>query len=334
MKKSTLGFMTLFLIVSLLSACSSNQSHLEAEVDQLIEKRLNQEKDVTSLANHTITDKEVFVILKKDGFFKTIAKNLTPTLEKEGYHIHIEYSSDSNQRTKEEIEAIEEAISSKAEGIIISPGDNTALIDPLKRAQDQGIKIVLLDKNIDKNKAEEKGLSSLPYLHIDNETAFYNGVKSLKNLVKEPTEVLMLLGNQNSSIAVKRKTGALRAIGEIENLHIGIMEDGLWRLTKGYEITKKAFSKNPNIKIILSGNDNMALGALQYVEEAHLKNILITGFDGLPKAKEAVANGNFLYTIEQDAKDYAKKSAETMIKLMHNENVPEDITINTHIIKK
>ncbi|QZY54689.1 substrate-binding domain-containing protein [Crassaminicella profunda] len=334
MKKSTLGCILLFLIVFLLPACSSNQSNLDDEIDQLIEKRLNKEKSIESLAQRPITDKEVFVILKKDVFFKNIAKTLTPKLEKEGYNVHIQYSSDSDQRTKEEIEAIEEAISSKAEGIIISPGDSTSLIDSLKEAQDQGIKMVILDKEIDKTKSKEKGLSSLPYLHIDNETSFYNGVKSLENLIKEPTEVLMLLGNQNSSIAVKRKLGGLRAIEEIGNLHIASMEDGLWRLTNGYEITKKSFSKNPNIKVILSGNDSMALGALQYIEEANLKDVIITGFDGLPKAKESVKKGNFLYTIEQDAKDYAKKSAETIIKLMNKESVPEDIIIDTHIITK
>ncbi|WMJ79902.1 substrate-binding domain-containing protein [Clostridium sp. MB40-C1] len=331
MKKFVKLFVLLIAVV--LFGCSCGRGNLENDVDKFIQKRFS-DKDSTKGTGKEGNGKEVFAILKKDLFLQSVSKSLVKVMGNEGNKVTVRLASDTEDKIKEQIEAINEAIVCNAQAIIISPADDIALIDNLKKAQDGGIKIITMDSSVNTEVAKSKGLKMPPFLHIDNEKAFYDGVKSLGKTVTGPSEVLMILGDQNTIPGQKRKEGGLRALGEMSNLKISAMEDGKWGLKNGYDIAKKYISANPNIKVIICGNDQMALGAAQYTKEAKLMGITITGFDAVPDAKKAVAEGKLLYTIEQSAEGYAKNAQETIKKLINGENVQEDVIVGTSIINK
>ena len=51
---------------------------------------------------------------------------------------------------------------------------------------------------------------------------------------------------------------------------------------------------NPNVKGVISGNDEMALGAIAALKEAgKLKQVTVGGFDGSPDAVDAVKEGRW-----------------------------------------
>lgn len=60
------------------------------------------------------------------------------------------------------------------------------------------------------------------------------------------------------------------------------------------------------IEVVFCNNDDMALGAIQALENSGLtEKPLVVGIDGLPKALEAVKNGSMLGTIINDSKKQA-----------------------------
>jgi inositol transport system substrate-binding protein len=52
-------------------------------------------------------------------------------------------------------------------------------------------------------------------------------------------------------------------------------------------------------KVIVSANDDMALGAIEAVKGRNLKDIVIIGFDALPEALAKVQAGELTATVEQ-----------------------------------
>jgi erythritol transport system substrate-binding protein len=59
-------------------------------------------------------------------------------------------------------------------------------------------------------------------------------------------------------------------------------------------------SKNPDIKGVIAGNDEMALGAINALKEAKkLDQVKVLGFDGNQDAVDAVKSGEMVATVLQ-----------------------------------
>ena len=61
------------------------------------------------------------------------------------------------------------------------------------------------------------------------------------------------------------------------------------------------------IELILSNNDDMALGAADAIEKLEEESIAIVGIDGTPQGREAVDKGILLGTVVSEQKLYARK---------------------------
>ena len=60
---------------------------------------------------------------------------------------------------------------------------------------------------------------------------------------------------------------------------------------------------------MISGNDEMALGAIAALKEAgKLEGTIVGGFDGSPDAVEAVKNGEMAYTVLQPVAVFAEEA--------------------------
>ena len=75
---------------------------------------------------------------------------------------------------------------------------------------------------------------------------------------------------------------------------------------------------NPDIKGVISGNDEMALGAIAALKKAgKLKDVVVGGFDGSPDAVAAVKAGELAYTVLQPVAVFAAegvKQADNFIR--------------------
>src|SRR5690606_2608098 len=91
-----------------------------------------------------------------------------------------------------------------------------------------------------------------------------------------------------------------------------------WDRTQGYQKMQSLLQANPDIIGVISGNDEMALGAIAALKEAgKLEQVKVGGFDGSPDAVEAVKAGELQYTVLQPVAvfaDEAVRQADNFIK--------------------
>lgn len=80
-------------------------------------------------------------------------------------------------------------------------------------------------------------------------------------------------------------------------------------------------------ELILSNNDDMALGAVDAIDKLDKRSIAIVGIDGIPAGIEAVQQGKMLGTVVSDATVYANDIFLLSYALARKEPIPESLAM-------
>src|SRR5204862_8003456 len=114
--------------------------------------------------------------------------------------------------------------------------------------------------------------------------------------------IVELEGTTGAAPAIDRKKGFHEVIGKNADMKILSSQSGDFTRAKGKEVME-AFLKaeGKNINAVYAHNDDMALGAIQAIEEAGLKpgtDIIVVSIDGVKGAFEAMVAGKLNCTVE------------------------------------
>lgn len=325
---------------SLLVACSTKSDSIksEKEIESVIERNIIGEKDEGDKTNISKDRKTIVFIGKTEGdkFLNSISASVENVCKTKKYNFLRKTVKDSSQMVNEQKRILQELIVAKVDGIIIVPSSPTELIPILKKVKDANIPIVIVDSALDSNEAKKYGVSDIPFITIDSTKAEYDAVKFVVDKMKASKTVIkpiIIAGDLSGINAVQRRDGAIKILKENNVTPLGV-EDGKWRVSQGYKIANKYFKQFNDINLIVCGNDEMALGAFQCVDELNKKDVMILGFDAGKKALEYVKNGKMTLTVKQDSENIGKTAVETVIELMNGKKTTGVINIPTQILNK
>ncbi|EDS77407.1 putative transcriptional regulator, periplasmic binding protein of LacI family protein [Clostridium botulinum C str. Eklund] len=325
--------MLLFICI-ICSSCSSNVS--ENQVKSIIAESINKHNS-ENVSDDVTTNKKTIVFVGKsegDKFIEEIKKNIQKDCKEKEYNFISSNSKDSSQIVKYQKQTLQELAISKVDGIILAPASSTELVLEIKKIQEAKIPMVIIDTNIDENEAKKNGLEKIPFVTVDNEKSAYDETKLVINKMIEEKKIikpLIICGDLNSINAMERKDGTIKALAENSIQPVSI-EDGKWKISNGYNITKIQLQQYQDINLIICGNDEMALGANQYLQETNRGDIAIVGFDGSPRTIESIKKGQIKLTIKQDKKEIAKASLQSIINSIQGKSNLDIVNIKTDII--
>ncbi|GIN71396.1 LacI family transcriptional regulator [Bacillus sp. J14TS2] len=235
--------------------------------------------------------------------------------------------SDGQQKQENQIKALRSFIAQKVDVIALAPVVESGWETVLTEAKDAEIPVVLLDRGIE---VEDESLYT-SFIGSDFVLEGENAAEELINLIGEDVEtnIVELQGTVGASSANDRMEGFKNVIDQNDNYKIIKSQTGDFTRSNGKEVME-AFLKSDgdNIDAVYAHNDDMALGAIQAIEEYGLKpgeDIKIVSVDGIGDIFEAVAEGKSNIIVEcnpllgpqlaQAAKDLmAGKEIERWIK--------------------
>jgi len=114
--------------------------------------------------------------------------------------------------------------------------------------------------------------------------------------------IVELQGTVGSAPAIDRKAGFAEVMKTEPRLKIIRSQTGDFTRAKGKEVMEAFLkSEGKNITVLYAHNDDMAIGAIQAIEEAGLtpgKDILVVSIDGVRGAFEAMLQGKLNVTVE------------------------------------
>src|SRR5207245_9308428 len=118
---------------------------------------------------------------------------------------------------------------------------------------------------------------------------------------KGDVNIVELQGTVGSAPAIDRKVGFEEVLKSYPNFKITRSQTGDFTRAKGKEVMEAFLKADNKINVLYAHNDDMAIGAIQAIEEAGLKpgkDIVIVSIDAVKGAFEAMMAGKLNATIE------------------------------------
>jgi simple sugar transport system substrate-binding protein len=213
--------------------------------------------------------------------------------------------SDAQQKQENQIKAIRSFIAQKVDVIAFSPVVETGWEPVLREAKAAKIPVILSDRAVD-TKDDSLWVSFMGSDFVEEGRRAANwllGYAPVKDLAAKGTvNIVELQGTVGSAPAIDRKKGFEDVLKAHPNYKVIRSQTGDFTRAKGKEVME-AFLKaeGKNINVLYAHNDDMAIGAIQAIEEAGLKpgkDIVIVSIDAVKGAFEAMMAGKLNATIE------------------------------------
>jgi erythritol transport system substrate-binding protein len=207
--------------------------------------------------------------------------------------------------TNTESNLIDTAITNKSVAIILDPANASGSIGAVKKAIAANIPVFLVNAEIN-----EQGLAKAQLVSNNAQGAALGAEEWVKDVGQQGNYV-ELLGNPADNNAATRSNGYETVLSQYPGLVKVGSQVANWDRTQGHDKTQTLLQAHPDIIGLISGNDEMALGAIAALKEAgKLSSVKVGGFDGSPDAVAAIKAGEMQYTVLQPVAVFAAKAVD------------------------
>ncbi len=197
-----------------------------------------------------------------------------------------------------QIKALRSFIAQGVDGIILAPRTTTGWKPVLLEAEEAGIPVVLVDRNVDADPDLVVTFIGSDFVLEGEMTA----EQMIKDLGEGPLKVAELQGQPGADPTIDRAKGFRNVVDKYPKIEIILSQTGEFNRVKGKEVME-AFLKaeGENIDAVYAHNDDMAIGAIQAIEEYGLvpaKDIWIGSIDAVRDAFVAMVDKKLNVSVE------------------------------------
>jgi simple sugar transport system substrate-binding protein len=206
--------------------------------------------------------------------------------------------SDAQGNQQNQIAALRSFVAQRVDAIILAPQKTDGWEDILKEVKAAKIPVVLVDRGVSADPSLYATLIASDFVEEGRMAG-----KWLAEKTGGKANIAELQGTPGSDPANDRKKGFEEAIAKHPGMKIIMSQTGHFEGGKGKEVMQ-AFLKSPQgkeITDVYAHNDEMALGAVQAIEEAGLKpgkDIMVISIDGGKRALQAIIDGKINCAVE------------------------------------
>ncbi|BDU38318.1 D-ribose ABC transporter substrate-binding protein [Vibrio nigripulchritudo] len=217
-----------------------------------------------------------------------------------GYQANVSaHKGDTNTESK----LVDTAITNKSVAIILDPANADGSIGAVRKAVNAGIPVFLINAEIN-----QEGLAKSQLVSNNAQGAALGAMQWVES-VGESGKYVELFGAPSDNNAATRSNGFKTVLSQYPDLELAASDVANWDRTQGYNKMQSMLQSNPDIIGVISGNDEMALGAIAALKESgKLSKVKVGGFDGSPDAVDAVKAGELEYTVLQPVAVFAAES--------------------------
>jgi simple sugar transport system substrate-binding protein len=206
--------------------------------------------------------------------------------------------SDAQGKQENQIKAVRGFIAQGVDAIILAPVVETGWEPVLQEAKRAKIPVILVDRGI--KTSDESLFATL--IASDFVAEGRMAAEWLSKKTGGKANIIELQGTPGAAPAIDRKKGFEEGIKAHPEMKIVASQSGDFRRSGGKEVTE-ALLKGPgaNATAVYAHNDDMALGAIQALEEAGKKpgtDVIVVSIDGVKGAFEAMVAGKLNCTVE------------------------------------
>lgn len=216
------------------------------------------------------------------------------------------------QSIEEQVATIENWTSLGFDAIFVcSGGDFDSMNAVYEKAMKQGTKIYMF--NMPAELWDEQKLKATSVVTYNNhyQSGYTVGQYAAEKLGGKGN--ILLVWGLPSYWSTSRKDGFLDALKQYPDMKIVGEQRGDYVRDKGMQAAENLLTANPDVDLIYAENEEMALGAVQAIENRNLKfwngkdGIMVIGADGLKSGYESIRQGKLTATVDVNAVDTGRE---------------------------
>ena len=266
-------------------------------------------------------------------FFKQICDEAEAELKKYGVEV---LTADAGGDVSEQVSHVENFLAQNVDLIIIdaaSPPSGLNLV--LEKAFKQGIPIIAMDSHLD------EGVKHLAYVGCDNYQLGYRVGMYLGGFLKRKhgsvTGNLAIVEGDPGNIAGKeRGDGMLDGLKEVDPNHTVkelARQYGYWAEEEGMEAVENILVANPEIDVIYTYSDNMAVGGVTAATKANRSEMIFASINGSkPALKNMVEGGTIKAVGINDPLLIGRLSAQLALYFLETGQCPSKTILTEPIV--
>ena len=257
-------------------------------------------------------------------FYEILNEQISHRVEAEGDRLILRNPALSVSRQVEQIgKMLDEGISV----LILTPVDSDGLTDILKRARQQGVKVIVVDSNV-----SDEQLVDCTIVSDNYKAGCLLGDYLLQN--KENSKVVILT-HEAATSGRERVQGFLDTIGGHEGIEVVEKVPCEGQLEVAMPQMEKLIEQGKEFDSVFCLNDPSSLGAAAALEtKGLLDKVDIYGIDASPDAKQLIYEGKMRASVAQFPSRIGEEAANAIYDLLDGKEVKSYISVPVELVTK
>ncbi len=246
-----------------------------------------------------------------------------------GMEIEVVAPVESNNND-EQIALVQQVIAQKKDILIMVPADSTGIVPAIEEINAAGIPVINLNTKINN---ESGTANSETFVVADNTICGTLCAEELVRLAGEEGEAIILEGPSGGQVTIDLSNAAQAVFAKYPNIKVVDIQDAKFDRSTGFTTTQNLLQAHPDLKIIFSCNDEMALGAVEALKEAgKLDQVFVGGIDGNKDALAAIKEGTMEVTVYKNFWLQAYTAVEAAAKFLDGQELQEKILVELEAV--
>lgn len=238
----------------------------------------------------------------------------------------IQYVPTKPDSIPEQLSQVEDVIVKKPDAIVFIPVDYKALVPAVEKINAAGIPVVDITDRVGGGKL-------VSYIGVDDySTALATG-RALLNAIGGKGNVVMLEGVKGTLTNTDRVRGFTDALKEFPNVKLLASQPANYQRLAALQVMENLIQSFPQIDGVIGLNDPMAIGAIEALDGANRKAVVI-GINGSREAIDLIKSGKLLASGDFHSFNQGCLGVEVAVRALHKEPVPQELILKPLVIEK
>ena len=266
----------------------------------------------------------VLISSTSNEFWGTMKTRYEEAAKELGIEVTV-FEADAEDDTQGQLDALNTMVTMDFDAIILSPIDGTNLIPGIVAANNAEIPVINLGPGVDTEALADAGGHLDGKITVNFEEQGSTVATDKISRMKDRGEVAILAGLEGAGQSVGRTNGAKAVFESTNGVKLVAAQACDWDTAKAYEATRDLLTAHPDLKGIFSCNDNMALAAVQALQEMGNEDVLVYGVDYTTNAKKAIEDGTMMGSMTYSSAIYTKAAEEMAMLIVQGKTFDEPV---------
>ncbi len=237
---------------------------------------------------------------------------------------------DANGDISKQNNDIQDLLTRKVDVLIINAVNPDAVGASLEAAKRAKVPVIAVDRAINAPVATTIGRNNAQMGELSGKAL----VAALKQKGVVSGKIIEIQGDAGGTVMKERRKGFHTALAGTD---FKIIDGPYSEYMRANAVTamQDLLQAHPDLKAVIAHNDDMAMGALQVLNESGKKDVLVAGVDGLSEAIDKIQTGDqYVATALNDPRYLGEVAIEAARGLITGKTIPAFVDAGTKVVTK